>query len=355
MSCRDFHLNRSFRVTWGMNVSALAVAVVLGLCPSLAASQNASVEDNCSKFIFATPSAQPIKIRYGLTGGGEEPLALLWADKASYPNNGRFYVLEPQQFSANDRMTAVQAGQLDAGSVSLTALITSVRVGLDLRAVASIVETSEADNQGAFVALKDSAIHAPGQFKNKRIGFYGPNTISEYWIKSALRRAGVKPSEAQYVSLPPPAQEQALRNKQIDVAWLSRQFLARAEKTGDITVVLRPIKATGQAHPSTLVFFTTSFVAAHPEAYCAWRRDYQKALEDWKQNRVNLYPKLIAAKYLTASAADAGADGGRADGGRIRVGDVQETIKDMIESGFLPAARTVAADALLMKGYALQK
>ena len=98
------------------------------LAPLLLASRPAQAdEDLCSKVSLAATPAQPVKIRYGLTGGGEEPLALLWADKERYPNQGRFYALEPQLFSANDRMTAVQAGQLDAGSISLTALITSVR------------------------------------------------------------------------------------------------------------------------------------------------------------------------------------------------------------------------------------
>ena len=338
----------------------MVAVIAAGLIPQVQAQPSqtggaAVTEDRCAQFNFGNAPAQPVKIRYGLTGGGEEPVALLWADKAKYPNHGKFYLLEPQLFSANDRMTAVQSGQLEAGSISLTALVTGVRVGLDLRAVASVVETNDTDNQGAFVALQDSGITGTGQLKGKRIGFYGPNTISEYWIKSALRRAGVKAGEAQYVTLPPPAQEQALRNKQIDVAWLSRQFLAKAQKAGGIQVILRPMQATQQAHPSTLVFFTQKFVAANSEAYCAWRSDYQKALLDWKQDRASLYPKLIAANYLTPGAADAGADGGRADGGRINLQDVQATIKDMVDSGFLPAARTARAEELVLKGYAFRK
>jgi ABC-type nitrate/sulfonate/bicarbonate transport system substrate-binding protein len=343
---------RSLFITLALLGSGVIPAQV-GAQPIQAAKQAPSVPDLCSKFADAKPPTQPVKIRYGLTGGGEEPLALLWADKARYPNHGKFYVLEPQLFAANDRMTAVQAGQLEAGSISLTALITAVRVGLDIRAVASVVETNEADNQGAFVVMKDSGIRTAGQLKGKRIGFYGPNTISEYWIKSALRREGLKAGDAQYVSMPPPAQEQALRNGQIDVAWLSRQFLAKAQKTGGIDVIMRPMQATQQAHPSTLVFFTQKFVAANPQAYCAWRNDYQSATAAWKQDRAGLYAKLIAAHYVTPGAADAGPDGGRSEGGKILVDDVRETIKDMVESGFLPAARSVPAEELLLKGYAL--
>lgn len=335
-------------------LAAGTLAAASATAPAVAQTPPAGA-DACARHAAAAQPAQPVKIRYGLTGFGEEPLALLWADRARFPNHGRFYELDAKLFSANDRMTAVQSGQLDAGSVSLTALITATRVGIDLHAVASVVETNATDNQGAFVALADSGITSAAQLKGKRIGFYGPNTISEYWIKSALRRAGLKPGDVQYVSMPPPAQEQALRNKQIDVAWLSRQFLARAAKAGGLQPVLRPMQATGQAHPSTLVFFTQKFVQAHPEAYCAWRTDYEKAMRDWQAEREALYPKLIAARYLTPDAAGAGPDGGRAEGGRISLADVQKTMDDMVESGFLPMAKGMKADRLVLEGFALQR
>ena len=252
-------------------------------------------------------------------------------------------------------MTAVRAGQLDAGSISLTALVTAVRADFDLRAVASIVETNESDNQGAFVALKESAIRDLKQLKGKRVAFYGPNTISEYWLVSALRRAGLGRNDVTYVSLPPPAQEQALRNRQIDVAWLARQFLAKANEAGGIDIVMRPIQATGQAHPSTLAFFTRKFVAAHPEAFCAWRKDYQQALDDWKRNRESRYAVLVNASYLTPMAAKAGPDGGRSDGGKVNLQDVDKTLRDMVESGFLPSAKGMAAEGLLLQGFALQR
>ncbi|VVE14808.1 Bicarbonate-binding protein CmpA [Pandoraea pneumonica] len=334
------------------------VAVGIGV-PSLAHAQErvgtGQPIDLCANLKSSPSTAAPVTIRYGLTGGGEEPLALLWADKSQFPNNGKVYSLEPKLFGANDRMTAVQAGQLDAGSISLTALVTAIRFGVDLKAVASLVETNEHDNQGAFVVLKDSGITSASQFGGKKIGFYGPNTISEYWIKSAIRRSGVSTSGPQYVALPPPAQEQALRNKQIDVAWLSRQFLAKAEKKGGINVLLRPIQATGLPHPSTVVFFTQKFVKEHPAAYCAWRADYQKALSLWAEKRDQLYPSLIAAKYVTPNAADAGADGGRAKEGRIDIKEVQATIDDMVSSGFLPPSRVVKAEETVLRGYALQK
>ncbi len=346
---------RSKRPGAGLRPGIVAAAAALAAALSCGAAAQAPAADLCSQVDLQRAPAQPVTIRYGLTGGGEEPLALLWADKAQYAHHGKFYQLEHRLYAPNDRMTAVQSGQLDAGSISLTALITAVRVGIDVRAVASVVETNETDNQGAFVVLKDSGLTDVKQLKGKRIGFYGPNTVSEYWVKSALRRAGLRPNDVSYISMPPPAQEQALRNKQLDVAWLARQFLGRANATGGVETLMRPIQATAQAHPSTLVFFTPKFVKEHPQAYCAWRADYQKAMSDWAQNRTALYPKLIAASYLTPAAANAGPDGGRAPGGRISLSDIDATIEDMEAAEFLPKGRNPKAAAMVLDGYALTR
>jgi ABC-type nitrate/sulfonate/bicarbonate transport system substrate-binding protein len=280
---------------------------------------------------------------------------MMWAHAEAFPNNGRLYKLEPKLYTANDRMTALQAGQIDAGSISLTALVTGVKAGLPLRAVATMVDTNENDNQGAFVALSGRGIGSVKDWKGKRIGFYGPNTVSEYWIKSALRRAGLGPGDVSLVSMPPPAQEQALRNRQIDVAWLARQFLARASATGGVDVILRPFEATQRRHPSTLVFFHPAFVERHRQAFCAWRVDYQRSMAEWIANRAAGYPKLIQAKYLTPAAANAGPDGGRTPDARLVLSDIRATVQDMVDAGFLPASMLQPAESFVLPGLSLAR
>ncbi len=334
---------------------ACAAAVLMASFSISAHAEVTNASDRCAAVDLQAAPAKPVAIRYGITGGGEEPLALLWADRKNYPGNGSFYDLQPQKFRPGDRMTAVQAGSLDAGSITLPALITAVRVGIPIRAVASIVETNKDDNQGAFAVLRESGITDIKQLKGKRISILGPNTISEYWIKSALRRAGLKPGDVSYVSLPIPANEQALRNKQIDVAWLARQFLAKAEADGGVDILMRPMQATQQAHPTTMAFFTQQFLKEHPKAFCAWRRDYQSALANWAKNRSHYYPALIAAGYVTPASAKAGPDGGRAPGGRLSLEDIDATIKDMADAHFLPPGPQLEASQLIEKGYTLTR
>lgn len=92
-----------------LSILALSAAAF----PALAADGDA-----CAAVDLSAAKSPPVAIRYGTTGGGEEPLALLWADQASYPGNGRFYTLQVTEFTSTDRMTAFQAGQIDAGTIS---------------------------------------------------------------------------------------------------------------------------------------------------------------------------------------------------------------------------------------------
>ncbi|AZG09449.1 ABC transporter substrate-binding protein [Pigmentiphaga sp. H8] len=329
----------------------LILALSAGALPALAAEGDA-----CAAVDLSGAKSSPVAIRYGTTGGGEEPLALLWADQASYPGNGKFYTMQVTEFTSTDRMTAFQAGQIDAGTISFPSLVTAVHVGIDARAVASLVQVNEADNEGAFASLSSGGIRDIKDFKGKKVGYYGPNTISEYWVKSALRRAGMKPNDVSFVSLPPPAQEQALRNGQIDVAWLARQFLFKAKSAGGVETIMTPFQATGGAsQPSLLIFFSPRFIKAHPQAYCAWRKDYQQALANWSANREAAYPKLIAAKYVTPFSAKAGADGGRSPDGAVSLAEFDATMKDMATSRFLPPSMVQPAAKLVMPGYSLTR
>ncbi len=150
----------------------------LTLCAVTTGGALAQVKDACSAADLSTPPSKPVEIRYGLTGGGEQPLALLWADKSAYPNNGKFYDLKATRYRPTDRMAAFQAGQLDAGTISLPGLITAVHVGMDARAVASLVQVNKIDNEGSFVSLSSGGIRTVKDFGGKRVGYYGPNTAA---------------------------------------------------------------------------------------------------------------------------------------------------------------------------------
>ncbi|MDE0059971.1 MAG: ABC transporter substrate-binding protein [Defluviicoccus sp.] len=335
-------------------IPTLALGLLgLTLCAVAAGGALAQVKDACSSADLSKPPSKPVEIRYGLTGGGEQPLALLWADKSAYPDNGKFYDLKATRYRPTDRMAAFQAGQLDAGTISLPGLIAAVHVGMDARAVASLVQVNKVDNEGSFVSLSSSDIRSVKDFAGKRVGYYGPNTISEYWVRNAMKKAGLDPRNVSFVALPPPAQEQAMRNGQIDIAWLARQFFARANRKGGIEKILTPYQATGSNQPSLLIFFSSKFVNANPAAYCAWRADYQRAMKTWIADPGAAYPKLIRAKYVRPFAPKAGPDAGRSPDGAMSLKELSATMQDMVASQFLRSSMVRPATELVLQGYAL--
>ncbi len=116
---------------------AIAVALCIPLLTSALGVPGSSqtgaghkTADLCAAVNLSKAPGAPVPIRYGESGGGEEPLAMLWADKAKYPNNGRLYALEPTVYMSSDRITALQADQIDAGTISFPALVAAVNAGI---------------------------------------------------------------------------------------------------------------------------------------------------------------------------------------------------------------------------------
>ena len=116
--------------------------------PSARAQAQSPAPDACAKVSLSTAPAKPVPVRQGTTGSGQELLALMWADKAAFPNNGHLCVLEPAEFAATDRVTAIQAGQLDAGTIIFPTLVAAVHARIDARAVATLVQVNKEDNEG---------------------------------------------------------------------------------------------------------------------------------------------------------------------------------------------------------------
>jgi hypothetical protein len=105
--------------------------------------------------------------------------------------------------------------------------------------------------------------------------------------------------------------------------------------------------------PSLVIFFSPAFVRQHPQAYCAWRSDYQHALRSWMDDPTDAYPKLVKAGYLTPFSAKAGPDGGRDPKGEMSLSEFTATMEDMVKVGFLPKAMLQPAGKLVLSGYAL--
>jgi hypothetical protein len=231
-----------------------------------------------------------------------------------------------------------------------------VDAGLDIAAVAATnLITEDAEFRSAFVTLEDSGIKAPDDLSGKTIGVISPNDTTMYWALAALEGAGLSAEDASFVSVPPTSAEEALRGGQVDVAFIPNTFIVAAMGRGGLKIVFDAYSAVGFEHLNLSMFMSRTFVEEHPEAFCAWRSDFQSATEAFVDKRALVGDSLIEAKRDPAPDGEAFAKRphtGVSPGGVIDLEGVRRLMSNMTEIGFLESLRIDENDVVL-QGYSL--
>lgn len=317
--------------------------------------------DACAAVDLSNPPSEPVTIRLGHGTAAEEQVWLQYVDPeaAGATHYGTWYTIEGQPFTPTDRLDAYQAGELDAGTISTPQLIRAVGAGLDIGAVVSVAVESDdpAFFNTTYSALETSGLTGPADLAGAKIGILAPNTSTEYWAKSAVRSGGLDPDrDVEYVAIPFPEQEQALRDGTIDVAVFVEPFYTIAHGNGGLVDVFDSITGPGFEQELLSVFFDRSFVAEHPEAVCAWRADFAAATEAYLADRGAAAAILIDAGLLRApnvEAVLATGDWKRRPDGALNVENLGRIQDDMVDSGFLGPDEKVPAGDLIIDGYAV--
>ena len=339
--------------------SALLALLPLSACGAQEEGVAGSITGSCDDVDLTKPPAEPVKFRLGGGLATEEPQWALVADPASVGAEyaGRFYTVEGKSYVPNDRLDAYQAGRLDAGTISPPQLIRAVAQGLDLRAVISLKREAEGGFNTQFVSLKGSGIESAEDLKGKKIGILSPTTSTDYWAKSAVASAGLDPmKDVEYVSIPFPQQEEALRSGTIDVAVMVRPFYQQAAAKGGIQTVFTALTGPGFDQELILTWFDAEFVQENKEAFCAFRSDVAKALEVYKENPAKVAQAAIDGGYLPAPDGKTFAsteDWVTPEGGQINLESLDAMIDDMEEIKFIGPSQNVPASDLVLKGYSV--
>lgn len=315
--------------------------------------------DACADVDLTQAPEEPLQIRFGHGIGASEPILVQFLDPevAGAEHYGTWYEMDATEFSPPDRLAAHQAGQLDAGTMSYPQMFTAIDVGLDVVAVTSLnIVSEEEEYRYPYVSLADSGIETAADLEGKTIGHIAPNTTTEYWAISALRDANLDPDQdVQFVSVPPPTAEEAVRTGQVDLAFIPNTFLTPVLESGDFNIVFDAYTATGFTHPNLDIWWDRGFLLDNVEAYCAWRSDYQNAMTAFIEEPEAVGAVLIEAGIDPAPSPEAFAErphSGVNPDGVISVDSLQKLLDHMIETGFLEELGINAEDVVL-EGYSL--
>ncbi|WP_437939716.1 ABC transporter substrate-binding protein [Sorangium sp. So ce341] len=142
----------------------------------------------------------------------------------------------------------VVTGDTDFGQAFNGAVIKLIAAGAPLRAVVGGYGV-DAKRWSGFYVTEDSAIRAPRDLLGKKVAMNTLGAHHEFMLKEYLSRSGLTSAEIAQVTLvvlPPVSAEQALRQKQVDVAVLGDILRDKALERGGIRALFSDYELFGE-------------------------------------------------------------------------------------------------------------
>ncbi|WP_407938594.1 ABC transporter substrate-binding protein [Niallia nealsonii] len=171
-------------------------------------------------------------------------------------------------------------GETDFGGAFNGAIAKLIASGAPLKSVIGYYGSDEDTYMGYYV-LDGSPIKNAKDLIGKKVGMNTMGAHSEFILKEYLKQNGLTEDEIKQVTLvvvPPVNTEQALRQKQIDVAVLSGMLRDRALDNGGITKLFSDYDLFGSFTAGSLVF-TERFIKENPNTVKKFVEATAKAIE----------------------------------------------------------------------------
>jgi ABC-type nitrate/sulfonate/bicarbonate transport system substrate-binding protein len=314
-------------------------------------------ENRCEDVDLTAAPDEPVTVRFGHGFAAEEQVWLMVADPDVVDHHGVWYELEPSAFRGNEeRFVAYQAGELDALTAAAPTLVSAVSSGIDIKAVASVSREAEAgDFRTTFVALEDSGITGPEDLDGARVGIVDIGSATEYWARTGVASAGLDhETDVEYVVLPFPAQEEALRDGQIDVAVMVEPFYTMAQAEGGLVDVFDSLTGPGFDQELMTFGFDNGFREENPEVVCAWIEDFETATAWYNENMDEAKEALVDAGFVETPIEiylEAG-DWFRDEDASIDLDTLDQLIDSMIDYEVLLDEARIPAEELVATDFA---
>lgn len=160
-----------------------------------------------------------------------------------------------------------------------------IAAGAPIKAVVGFAGTDKQSWRGAYV-LEDSPIKEVRDFIGKKVGVNTLGAHYEFVIDEYLKRGGLTDAEIKeviLVVLPQPNVEQALRQKQIDVAFLDDIFRLKAVARGGVRLLFSDYDLFG-TFTSASYILTLPFIKKNPNAARKFVEATARAI-DWTETQ----------------------------------------------------------------------
>jgi NitT/TauT family transport system substrate-binding protein len=190
---------------------------------------------------------------------------------------------------------ALVAGTLQYGVITAPQIALANEAGLDLVIVSGGMRDSRSHPHVAVVARPGANIHAPADFKGKRVAAPSINAVLDVMFKKWLLDRGVDPKTVTFVELGFAQMPDALKSGVIDAALVVEPFRSRMVAEGGVNVA----DYFSQVRDNSLLAFkaaTRKWAEQHRDAVRGFREAVKEGYA-YMQAHVG-EAKAIEAKYL---------------------------------------------------------
>ena len=283
---------RTRRAALGLALAATVVAVTG--CSALGGSDSSSGASNGG-------SVEKSKIKVSILPTTDLGPFWLALDGGYFKNEG-IEVESVVAASGQASMTKAISGEVDIAFSTYTPFFIAKSTGTaDLQLVADATSVNPKTN--AIVTVPNSTVKTINDLAGKRIGITARNTASDLLTRSVMKDHGVDFSKVQWSQIALPNIADALKQGQIDAAYLPEPFVTQAAKTVGATPIMDINTGATQAFPLTGYGTTTKWVQSNPKTLAAFQRAMQKATRD-SSDRSKIEPLLVKyAKIDTDTAS----------------------------------------------------
>jgi len=292
---------------------------------------------------------EQLELRYqGFTGQVTFPelaedLGLLAPIKLNYVGN---------TISGPQDIQSAATGDTDYGGAFNGAVIKLIAAKAPIKAVMGYYGTDENTWAGYYV-LEDSPIKGPRDLIGKKVAVNTLGAHVEFVLREYLTRGGLTKEEADQVTLvvvPPVSGEQALRQKQVDVATMSSIIRDKALSRGGLRKLFSDYDLFGKFTAGSYVF-SDKFLREKPRTVKKFVEATAQAIE-WARSHpreevIARYTAIINKRHRQedASAVPYWRSTGIAfPGGVIQGSEFSVWLDWLVKSGQLPAGKLRASD-----------
>jgi NitT/TauT family transport system substrate-binding protein len=121
-------------------------------------------------------------------------------------------------------VTSLASGDIQFAYGNYVTLLQAASKGIPVE----VVRENDRPGAQAIYALPGSGLKSAADLKGKKVAINSLGNIQELTTRSILTDAGVDPKSVKFVELPPPNMTAALKQKQVDAAWLVEPFITLA-------------------------------------------------------------------------------------------------------------------------------